>query len=155
MKGAVRSVPLQELKTQVGQELGVSGWYTLDQTKIQAFADLTDDHMFLHVDEPRAKATPFGSTIAHGFFTLSMVAAMAYQVVPSVEGVRMGVNYGLNKVRFISAVKSGKRVRGRFKLKALDTLPDGRAQITNDVTVEIEGETKPALAAEWITMVWL
>lgn len=155
MEGPVRSVTKDEFKAHLGKELGVSGWYTLDQAKIQAFADLTDDHMFLHVNPERAKATPFGSTIAHGFLTLSMLAAMAYQAVPAIQGVKMGVNYGINKVRFISAVKSGKRVRGRFTLKAFDETADGRAQSTYDVAVEIEGEERPALVAEWISMVWL
>lgn len=154
MQGPTRSAPLADLQAKIGQEIGVSDWFTLDQAKISAFADLTDDHMFLHVNPQMAAMTPFGGTIAHGFLTLSMLAAMAYQAMPAVEGARMGVNYGFNKVRFMAPVKSGKRVRGRFVIKAIEA-KDGKVQITQDVTVEIEGEDKPALAAEWISMVWI
>jgi acyl dehydratase len=102
-----------------------------------------------------AKATPFGGTIAHGLLTLSMVPVMAYQAMPGMSGTKMGVNYGYNKVRFMAPVKSGKRVRGRFTVKGLEPQSGGRMQILQDVTVEIEGEAKPALIAEWVTMVWL
>ena len=155
MKGAVRSMSLDELKAYTGKEVGVSEWFTLDQDKINKFADLTEDHMFLHVNPELAKATPYGGTIAHGLFTLSMMAVMAYQAMPGVEGTKMGVNYGYNKVRFMAPVKSGKRIRGHFVLKAIEPQDGGRLQIVQDVTVEIEGEAKPAIAAEWITMVWM
>lgn len=99
--------------------------------------------------------TPFGGTIAHGLLTLSMMPVMAYQAMPGVSGTKMGVNYGYNKVRFMAPVKSGKRIRGKFVVKGVEEQSGGRMQITHDVTIEIEGEPKPALAAEWITMVWM
>ena len=155
MQGPVRSMTLDELKSSTGKEIGVSEWFTLDQEKINRFADVTEDHMFLHVNPEMAAATPFGGTIAHGLFTLSMVPVMAYQAMPGVSGTKMGVNYGYNKVRFMAPVKSGKRIRGRFVVKGVEPQDGGRMQILQDVTVEIEGESKPALAAEWITMVWM
>ncbi len=155
MQGSVRSMTLDELKTYVGKEIGVSDWFALDQAKIDAFADLTEDHMFLHVNTEMAKNTPYGGTIAHGLLTLSMMPVMAYQAMPGVVGTKMGVNYGYNKVRFMAPVKSGKRIRGHFVVKALEPADGGRLQIVQDVTIEIEGEPKPALAAEWVTMVWL
>ena len=155
MQGPVRSMPLDEMKTYIGKEIGVSEWFTLDQDRINKFADVTEDHMFLHVNPEMAKATPFGGTIAHGLLTLSMVPVMAYQAMPGMSGTKMGVNYGYNKVRFMAPVKSGKRVRGHFVLKGLEPQSGGRMQILQDVTVEIEGEEKPALIGEWVTMVWL
>ena len=155
MQGPVRSMTLDELTSYTGKEIGVSEWFTLDQDKINKFADVTEDHMFLHVNPELARATPFGGTIAHGLFTLSMVPVMAYQAMPGVSGTKMGVNYGYNKVRFMAPVASGKRIRGRFVLKGIQPQEGGRMQILQDVTVEIEGETKPALAAEWITMIWM
>jgi acyl dehydratase len=155
MQGPTRSMTLDEIKTYVGKEIGVSDWFTLDQDRINKFADITEDHMFLHVNPDAAKQTPFGGTIAHGLLTLSMMPVMAYQAVPGVSGTKMGVNYGYNKVRFMAPVKSGKRIRGRFSVKALEPASGGRMQIVHDCAVEIEGEEKPALAAEWITMVWM
>jgi len=155
MQGPVRTMSLDEIKTYVGKEIGVSDWFLLDQKRIDAFADLTEDHMFLHVNPDAAKATPFGGTIAHGLLTLSMMPVMAYQAMPGVSGTKMGVNYGYNKVRFMAPVRSGKRIRGRFGVKAVEPQSGGRMQIVHDVTIEIEGESKPALAAEWITMVWM
>ena len=155
MQGPVRTMSLDEIKTYVGKEIGVSEWFLLDQKRINAFADLTEDHMFLHVNPEAAKATPFGGTIAHGLLTLSMMPVMAYQAMPGVSGTKMGVNYGYNKVRFMAPVKSGKRIRGRFGVKAVEPQSRGRVQIVHDVTIEIEDEPKPALAAEWITMVWI
>ena len=155
MQGPTRSMTLDELQTYAGKEVGVSEWFTLDQDRINRFADVTEDHMFLHVNPEAAKATPFGGTIAHGLLTLSMVPVMAYQAMPGVSGTKVGVNYGYNKVRFMAPVKSGKRIRGRFVVKAREPQSGGRMQIVQDVTVEIEGEPKPALIAEWVTMVWM
>ena len=155
MQGPVRTMTIDEVRSYTGQEIGVSDWFTLDQDKINQFADLTEDHMFLHVDPDAAAATPFGSTIAHGLLTLSMMPVMAYQAMPGVSGTKMGVNYGYNKVRFMAPVKSGKRIRGHFVVQGIEDKSDGRRQITHDVTIEIEGEAKPALVAEWITMVWM
>jgi acyl dehydratase len=155
MQGPVKSATLDEVKANIGKEIGVSDWFLIDQERINRFADITEDHMFLHVNPEAAAATPFGGTIAHGLLTLSMMPVMAYQAVPGVSGTKMGVNYGYNKVRFMAPVKSGKRIRGRFTVKAVEAQSGGRMQIVHDATIEIEGESKPALAAEWITMVWM
>lgn len=155
MQGPVKSSTLDEVKANIGKEIGVSDWFVIDQERINQFADITEDHMFLHVNPEAAAATPFGGTIAHGLLTLSMMPVMAYQAVPGVSGTKMGVNYGYNKVRFMAPVRSGKRIRGRFTVKAVEPQSGGRIQIVHDATIEIEGESKPALAAEWITMVWM
>jgi acyl dehydratase len=138
------------LSARVGTEVGVSEWFVIDQRMIDTFADLTQDHYFIHVDPARAAATPFGGTIAHGFLTLSMLAAMAYQACPGVEGTRTQVNYGFNRLRFVAPVPSGSRIRGRFVLKRFAVQPSGRWQAVYDVKVEIEGAPRPALVAEWI-----
>jgi len=141
---------ISELKNKVGEVLGTSDWHLLDQSRIDAFADTTEDHQFIHVNPELAKATPFGGTIAHGFLTLSMLAAMAQTGMPRAE-VKVAVNYGFDKVRFLSPVHSGKRVRGLFKLLELEEKRPGQWQQKVEVTVEIEGGEKPALVAEWIT----
>ena len=112
-----------ELQSLIGQEVGVSRWFALDQARIDAFAGLTEDEQFIHVDPERAKATPFGGTIAHGFLTLSLASAMSYDAVKPLDGVVMGVNYGFERVRFLAPVKSGKRVRGRFGFRRHIDLP--------------------------------
>lgn len=146
------TVSIDALKGMVGQELGVSEWVTVDQAMIDKFADATGDHQFIHVDPEKAKLTPFGTTIAHGFLTLSLMPLlMEKSDIPRPEGVKMGVNYGGNRTRFLAPVKSGKRVRGRFKLLELDEKRAGQFQQTVEFTVEIEGEDKPALVAEWIS----
>ena len=144
-----------DYRAKVGTEVGVSDWIVVDQAKINAFAECTGDHQFIHVNPEMAKQTPFGTTIAHGYLTLSLLSVMAYGAMPGIEGTKMGVNYGLNKVRFMAPVKSGRQVRGRFHLVDVTQRPDGAWQSTVNVTVEIEGETKPALAAEWITLQYL
>jgi acyl dehydratase len=149
------AVTLDEYRALAGSEVGVSDWVLVDQARIDAFAEVTGDHQFIHVNPELAKQTPFGTTIAHGYLTLSLCSAFAYQALPGVKGVRMGVNYGLNKVRFMAPVKSGSRVRGRFVLADVTQRPDSAWQSTVNVTVEIEGEPKPALAAEWITLQYL
>ena len=152
---AKKPLSIDEYRALIGSEVGVSDWILVDQAKINAFADVTGDHQFIHVNPELAAQTPFGTTIAHGYLTLSLCAVMAYGVMPGLAGTKMGVNYGHNKVRFMAPVKSGKRVRGRFTLADLSQRPDGAWQTTTNVTVEIEGETKPALAAEWITLQYL
>jgi acyl dehydratase len=146
---------LEEVQSHVGDEIGVSDWFLMDQERISAFADVTEDHMFLHVDPDAAAATPFGGTIAHGLLTLSMMPVMAYQAVPGISGTKMGVNYGYNRIRFMAPVPSGKRIRGRFVVKRVEPKSDGRQEITHEATIEIEGEDKPALVGEWLTMVWM
>ena len=136
----------------VGKETGVSEWITIDQDRINVFADVTEDHQFIHVDPEAAKATPFGTTIAHGFLSLSMLSKLAAGCVIVLEGVKMGVNYGFDKVRFSAPVKSGKRIRGRFTLMSADQKMPGQWTFKYAVRVEIEGEDKPALVAEWLTM---
>ncbi len=139
---------LQDLQARVGESIGTSEWYLMDQQRIDRFADTTEDDQFIHVDPEAAKATPFGGTIAHGFLTLSMLAAFMSEL--DKPQVQMSVNYGFNKVRFLSPVKSGKRIRGHFKLLELVEKRPGQWQQTVEVTVEIEGEDRPALLAEWI-----
>ena len=142
----------QEMKELVGKPLGTSEWVLVDQEMINKFADATGDHQFIHIDEEKAKLTPFGGTIAHGFLTLSLFPMlMAKSDCPRPAGVKMGVNYGGNKVRFLAPVRSGKRVRAHFKLLELDEKRPGQWQQTLEFTVEIEGEEKPALIAEWIS----
>lgn len=136
----------------VGKETGVSDWVTIDQDRINTFADVTEDHQFIHIDPEAAKATPFGTTIAHGFLSLSMLSKLASGSVVVLEGVKMGVNYGFDKVRFSAPVKSGKRIRGRFKLMSADQKIPGQWTFKYGVKVEIEGEEKPALVAEWLSM---
>jgi len=142
----------QELQTRVGEHLGTSEWVLVDQDMIDKFADATGDHQFIHVDAEKAKLTPFGGTIAHGFLTLSLIPMLGARTdAPKIDGIKMGVNYGGNKVRFLAPVRSGKRVRSHVKLLELDEKRPGQWQQTNEITVEIEGEEKPALIAEWIT----
>jgi len=140
----------KDLEALLGQEVGVSRWFVIDQDRIGLFADVTEDQQFIHVDPEKAKATPFGGTIAHGFLTLSMLSAMAEEAVPLLKGLTHSVNYGFDRVRFISPVSTGKRIRGRFELIAIKV---DAAEVTQTlkVTVEIEGSDKPALVAEWIS----
>jgi acyl dehydratase len=152
---ANKALTLDEYRATVGTEVGVSDWIEVPQSKIDAFAEVTGDHQFIHVNPELAAQTPFGTTIAHGYLTLSLLSVMAYGALPGIKGTRMGVNYGLNKVRFMAPVKSGKRVRGRFTVADVQQRPDGAWQTTVAVTVDIEGETKPALAAEWITLAYV
>lgn len=148
-------ISLEAYQAMVGQEIGVSSWLLIDQKRIDAYADVCEDHQFIHVDPERAKATPFGTTVAHGFLTMSLLSVMSYEVMPAVEGTAMGVNYGFDKLRFISPVKSGKRVRGRFTLVKAELRRPKELQSLTNVTVEIEGEDKPALVADWIGLIYL
>ena len=150
-----RGLPLADYLALKGKELGASEWIEVDQGRIDRFAETTEDHQFIHVDPERAKATPFGTTIAHGYLTLSLLSKMAYGVMPGIEGSKMGVNYGLNSVRFLAPVKSGSRVRGHFTMKDVTERSAGVVQSTVEVKVEIEGEAKPALAAEWVTLAYV
>jgi acyl dehydratase len=141
-----------ELASLIGQEVGVSRWIEIDQARIDAFAKITEDEQFIHVDPEAAKATPFGGTIAHGFLTLSLASAMSYDAVTPLEGVVMGVNYGFDKLRFLAPVPAGSKVRGRFKLLSADDKGGGRWLLKHELTVEIDGSEKPALIAEWLGM---
>jgi acyl dehydratase len=145
---------VEQFQALVGQEIGVSDWITIDQDRIDRFADATGDDQFIHVDPARAAATPFGGTIAHGFLTLSLYAVMrATSRMPVLDDVRVRLNYGGNKVRFVTPVRSGARVRGRFTLLEFAARGEGRWQETLAFTVEIDGADKPALVAEWLTQV--
>jgi acyl dehydratase len=146
------SVSVEELKAKVGQPIGTSEWVTVSQEMIDKFADATGDHQFIHVAPERAAQTPFGGTIAHGFLSLSLMPLLTSKAdLPRLDGIKMGVNYGGNKTRFLSPVRSGKRVRGHFKLLELDEKRSGQWQQTVEYTLEIEGEEKPALIAEWVS----
>lgn len=146
------TLSVAEFKALEGQRLGVSDWFLVDQPVIDRFAEVTQDFQFIHVDEARARATPLGGTVAHGMLTLSLLPRMAEMVVPLPDGLKMGLNYGFNRVRFLNPVRSGKRVRGQFVLRSADDSQAGRLMLVLDVTVEIEGEDKPALVAEWVAL---
>jgi len=140
----------KDLEALLGKEVGLSRWFLMDQERIGLFAGVTEDQQFIHVDPERAKATPFGGTIVHGFLTLSMLSVMAEEAVPLVEGLIHSVNYGFDRIRFIAPVGAGKRIRGRFELIAIN-VGAGEMTQTMKITIEIEGSDKPALVAEWIT----
>jgi acyl dehydratase len=147
---------LDEMKAMVGETIGTSGWVLVDQDMINKFADATGDHQFIHVDVERAKLTPFGQTIAHGFLTLSLMPMLSASAkLPHLDNIKMGVNYGSDKLRFLAPVKSGKRVRAHFKLTAFEEKRPGQIQQTQEVSVEIEGEDKPALICEWISQTFV
>src|SRR3954452_2275285 len=145
---------IEEIKAKVGTEIGVSDWILVDQARILAFASATEDRQFIHVDPEAAAKTPFGGTIAHGFLTLSLLSRMAAEGMLVPEGVRMAVNYGLDRVRFLSPVKSGRRVRGRFTLDSVEEKAPGQWLLRHIVTVEIVGEDKPALTAVWLGLMF-
>jgi acyl dehydratase len=139
-----------ELQARIGQEVGLSDWVEVTQDMINRFADLTDDHQFIHVDPVLAAKTPFGGTIAHGFLVLSLLAKLGKAAEFVLEGIQMGMNYGFDRVRLMAPVKAGKRIRGRFVLKDLVERAPGQWLSTLAVTVEIEGESKPAIVADWL-----
>ena len=148
-------VSLETYQGLVGQEIGVSSWHLIDQKRIDTYADVIEDHQFIHVDPERAKKeTAFGTTVAHGFLTMSLMSIMSYEVMPVIEGTTMGVNYGFDKLRFISPVRSGSRVRGRFTLAEAKLRKPKELQSRTSVTVEIEGEDKPALVADWLGLIY-
>ena len=146
---------LDEIRARTGSEVGVSGWLTVDQPRIDAFADATDDHQFIHVDPAAAAQTPFGGTIAHGFLSLSLLSRMAADAMLLPDGLKMAVNYGFDRVRFLAPVPTGSRVRGRFVLDRVDEKAAGQILMRHLVTVEIEGADKPALTAEWLSLLFI
>ncbi|AGF76270.1 MaoC family dehydratase [Bartonella vinsonii] len=145
-----QKIAVQDVVNFIGKEVGISEWRLVTQDMINQFAGATDDHQWIHVDEERAKKTPFGGTIAHGFLTLSLLSTLAYQALPQLEGATMGINYGFDKVRFMSPVKTGARVRARFVLNNAEIRPSGRVVFHYGVTVEVEQLKKPALTAQWL-----
>ena len=147
-------ITLDAYKAMIGQEVGVSRWFEIGQDRIDKFADVTEDHQFIHVDPERAKATPFGGTVAHGFLTLSLLAPMMFDGQPRIAGTQMAVNYGFDRLRFISPVKSGSRVRGRFTLTEATLRKPGELLSRTAVAVEIEGEKRSALVADWLGLLY-
>ena len=146
---------IEEILSRVGEEVGVSDWILVDQPAIDTFADVTQDRQFIHVDPEAAAKTPFGGTVAHGFLTLSLLSRMAADAMLRPEAIKMGVNYGFERVRFMAPVRSGKRVRGRFVLTRFEEKRPGQWQFVHKVTVEIKGEDKPALIADWIGLLFV
>ena len=146
---------LDEIRNRIGEEVGVSSWVLIDQARIDAFAGATDDRQFIHVDPEAAAQTPFGGTVAHGFLTLSLLSRLGAEAMLLPDGLRMAVNYGLDRVRFLAPVRSGSRMRGRFRLDSVEEKAPGQILMRHNVTVEIEGEAKPALTAEWLGLMFL
>jgi len=149
---AATTLSVQEYLQKAGTSLPPSDWLTLDQDRINTFADCTEDHLFIHIDEAAAAQTPFGGTIAHGFLTLSVLSKLCTDNVLVPEGMVMGINYGFDKVRFLTPVRAGKRVRAQVELMSIEQKDPNRFLVKQGVTVEIEGEATPALYAEWLTM---
>jgi len=145
---------LDEIRAQVGQPIGSSDWITVGQDRIDAFAETTEDRQFIHVDPAAAAQTPFGGTIAHGFLSLSLLSRMAADAMQVPDTTKMAVNYGLDRVRFIAPVRAGSRVRGHFTLDSIDEKAPGQLLLRHSVTVEIEGEPKPALTAQWLGLIF-
>jgi acyl dehydratase len=141
-----------QLADHINKEVGVSDWIEIDQARINQFAEATGDHQYIHVDPERAAQTPFGTTIAHGFLTMSLMVIMGYEASIKLENSVMGINYGFDKLRFINPVKVGSRIRGRFVLLSAEEKKPNHYLLKHEVTVEIEGEEKPALIAEWLGM---
>ena len=152
---SIKTISADEFEGMAGTKLGVSDWITLDQERINTFADCTEDHQFIHIDQEAAAKTPFGGTIAHGFLTLSMLVKLCESVSVHPEGMVMGVNYGLNKVRFLAPVSAGKRMRAHVELASVERKDANRFLTQQNITVEIEGEETPALYAEWLGMTFV
>jgi len=145
---------IDEIRARIGSKIGVSSWLTVDQGRIDGFANATEDRQFIHTDPAAAAQTPFGGTIAHGFLTLSLLSRMGAEAMLIPDGLKMAVNYGLDRVHFIAPVKSGKRVRGSFVLDSVEEKAPGQVLMSHTVTVEIEGEEKPALTAIWLGLIF-
>ncbi len=145
-------LPIKDYKALLGQKLGTSSWVTIDQERINDFAEVTEDFQFIHVDPKLAQKTPFGGTIAHGYLTLSLLTKFALEVMPGIDGVVMGLNYGMNKVRFLNPVKVDQAIRANFVLKNVDEKVPGQYLSTTEVVIEIKGEEKPACIIEWLSL---
>ncbi len=145
-------VAVSEMVNQIGHKFEPGNWMTLDQDRINSFADCTEDHQFIHVDEEPAAQTPFGGTIAHGLLTLSSLVKLCEDSSLYPENIVMGINYGFNKVRFLAPVRAGKRVRAHVEIQNVEPKDEKRYVVTLAITVEIEDEEKPALVAEWMNM---
>ena len=143
---------VDQLNDYIGKEVGISEWLLVDQERINQFADATGDHQYIHVDSDRAAQTPFGPTIAHGFLTMSLMVLMGYEGSTKLENSVMGINYGFDKLRFINPVKVNSKIRGRFQLISAEEKKPNQWLLKHNITVEIAGEEKPALVAEWLGM---
>ena len=149
--GALKKFKFDEASEKLGKVVGKSEWYSIDQVMIDKFADLTKDNFFIHVDPQRViKETPLKSTIAHGFLSVSMLSAMSYSCVPGIIDAHFGLNYGFNRMRFVSPVPVNSRIRGHFSLKEIDKKETGEITMVYDVFVELENQEKPVIVAEWI-----
>ena len=146
---------LDDIRSRIGDEVGVSSWLKIDQARIDAFAEATEDRQFIHTDPAAAAQTPLGGTIAHGFLSLSLLSRMAAEAMLAPDGIKMALNYGLDRVRFLSPVRAGKRVRGRFTLDSVEEKAPGQVLMRHLVTVEIEDEDKPALTALWLGLIFI
>jgi acyl dehydratase len=144
---------LDHIHNRIGDEIGVSDWILIDQARIDAFAEATEDRQFIHVDSALAARTPFGGTIAHGFLTLSLLSRMGAEAMLFPDSSKMVINYGVDRVRFLAPVPSGARVRGRFHLDAVDERAAGELLLRHNVAVEIEASDKPALIADWLALI--
>ena len=147
----MKTLSMKGFEDRIGKEIGTSRWYTIDQSRIDAFADVTEDHQFIHIDPEKAAETPFGQTVAHGFLTLSMLSAMSYDAIPRIERLKMGVNYGFNKIRFVTPVAAGVKVRAHFTLQSSTVEKPGELTNIVDLSIEIEGSNRPAIVAEWVS----
>jgi acyl dehydratase len=151
---AKQKCTIEQLRDKVGEDLGASRWFPVTQERIDRFAELTEDPQWIHVDPERAaRETPFGGSIAHGFLSLSLLSAMALDVLPDIEGRVMGINYGFDKVRFLTPVRAGSQVRGQFTLADVASRGDKQWLLRYTVSLEIQGEAKPAIACEWLGIV--
>lgn len=149
---AVEVLPLEKIKERIGSEIGVSDWLEIDQKRINDFADCTDDHQWIHVDEQAAASGPFGKTIAHGYLTVSLLPHFSSGISLVPEGTMMAINYGMNKLRFINPVPVGSKIRDKIVLTNIEEKAGGKVLVTTTHTIEIEGEEKPACIAETLTM---
>ena len=148
----MRQASLTEIKSRIGDEVGISKWIVVDQARIDAFADATEDQQFIHVDPTAAAQTPFGGTIAHGFLTLSLLSRMGAEAILVPEGLQLAVNYGVDRARFLAPVPSGSRLRARFVLDSVEERAPGQWLLRHTVRVEIEHGDRPALTAEWLIL---
>jgi acyl dehydratase len=144
---------LDEIRSRTGEEVGVSSWIVIDQARIDAFAGATEDRQFIHVDPVAAAQTPFGGTIAHGFLSLSLLSRMGAEAMLVPDGMKIAINYGLDRVRFLAPVRSGSCVRGRFTLDSVEEKAPGQVLLRHNVIVEIEDQEKPALSAVWLALI--
>ena len=145
-------ISVEELQSRVGETLGQSPWLPIEQRRVDRFADVTDDHQFVHVDPVRAAETPFGGTIAHGLLTLSLIVHLCLPFVPRLAGTKLLVNYGFDRVRFTAPVRVGKRIRAIATRAGVEQRKPGQVLVKLNVTIEVEDEVKPALTAEWLSL---